>query len=614
MLKIIKSGSRFMAHRPIYRVLGETSLELKCLTLFGAFLLVVISVSFLSYWYVTETVVKEQNPLMGQAFAERAMLVTHWEKLESDTHSPDFERIVQSLQESFRKQTFANDNETECRIIVPDPEAPGENLPRDDFEKKEVLRKFLKADVAELAKRNRHEYAERFNKTSYDYYQSFRCKPNCATFFCHRQETPVGDPKGPSLGRTKPGGGPWQEGDLMGIVHVKIPNKPIQAQVRWYWNALLAVAIVTAFLAMIAFYITIRYLIVRPLRHLHDVSDAISHGNIALRASIRTGDEFESLGVAFNRMLRHLVTIQDELRQVNTDLDAKVDQLAQLNMHLYEMNRIKSDFLATMSHELRTPLNSILGFSDVLGSIDSLDDKQKRYVQNIQKSGRMLLDMINNILDLAKIESGKMDVRLTEFSIEQVVLAQCDMARPLTEKKNIDLETDIAPGLPLLEQDQARVQQIINNLLSNAIKFTPEGGRIMVAAHRADNGDLLIRIIDTGVGIAAEDQQIIFEKFRQGKTALPGGDAMTREYSGTGLGLSIVKELCRLLEGEVTVQSELGTGSAFTVRLPWKLEKRPRLDSPLASSYEQFAHSRLGVAPDGLAETPPATGNGDRSS
>jgi two-component system sensor histidine kinase BarA len=189
-----------------------------------------------------------------------------------------------------------------------------------------------------------------------------------------------------------------------------------------------------------------------------------------------------------------------------------------------------------------------------------------------------------------------MEIRLTEFSIEHVITAQCEMARPLTERKNIDLETEIQPDLPPLHQDQARVQQILNNLLSNAIKFTPEGGRIKVTARRSERGDLLLRVIDTGVGIAEEDQQSIFEKFRQGRTAMPGGDAMTREYSGTGLGLSIVKELCRLLEGEVSVESQLGTGSAFTVRLPWRLERKPRLESPLAVGLEEFAKPRIEVA------------------
>jgi signal transduction histidine kinase len=201
--------------------------------------------------------------------------------------------------------------------------------------------------------------------------------------------------------------------------------------------------------------------------------------------------------------------------------------------------------------------------------------------------------MINNILDLAKIESGKMEIRLTEFGIEQAVAAQCDMARPLTEKRNIDLNTEIQPGLPPMFQDQARVQQVLNNLLSNAIKFTPEGGRILVTAEQNDRNELVMRVVDTGVGIAEDDQQLIFEKFRQGRTAMPGGDAMTREYSGTGLGLSIVREICKLLGGDIAVESELGTGSAFTVRLPWCLESQPRLESPLATSLQEFTKSRL---------------------
>jgi signal transduction histidine kinase len=332
----------------------------------------------------------------------------------------------------------------------------------------------------------------------------------------------------------------------------------------------------------------VRYVIVKPLKHLRDVSDAISRGDIEKRAEIRTGDEFEELGVAFNRMLRHLVTVQEELRRANAIRDTKVDELAQLNMQLFEMNRLKSDFLATMSHELRTPLNSIIGFSDVLGSINSLDDKQKRYVQNIQKSGKMLLDMINDILDLAKIESGKMEVRVSEFRIDSVIAAQCDMARPLTERKNIDLASDIQPDLPALHQDQGKVQQILNNLLSNAIKFTPEGGRIAVRASRGPAGELSLVVMDTGVGIAEEDQTKIFEKFRQGNTVLPSGDAMTREYSGTGLGLSIVKELCKLLGGEISLTSELGKGSTFTVHLPWEFANAPKPEMPLADGIDDL--------------------------
>ncbi len=456
-----------MSPRSIHRVLGETSLELKCLVLFGAFLLLVISASFFSYWQVTETVVTEKNPETGREMAKQAMIITHWEGLErlrfteGDLQEPDEQQdwvgVIRQLRKNLDRQaheggapgTKIGGREVDWWIISPDPNLPQterRRRPEDDFERREVLEQFTSSPPRPGA--TGIEYKERYGPDSYDYYQPIRANATCARL-CHKDyvRSIDFDPNpNPIGGFAGPRGRPWAEGDLMGVVHVTIPNGPVQAQISWYWNALLAVAIITAFLAMIAFYVTIRYLIVRPLKHLRDVSDAISHGNIALRADIHTGDEFESLGVAFNRMLRHLVTVQDELRQVNADLDGKVDELAQLNMQLYEMNRIKSDFLATMSHELRTPLNSILGFSDVLGSIDSLDDKQKRYVQNIQKSGRMLLEMINNILDLAKIESGKMEIRLTEFS------HRAGDRRPVRHGPAADREEEHRPG----DRDPAR--------------------------------------------------------------------------------------------------------------------------------------------------------------
>jgi signal transduction histidine kinase len=579
-----------MSYRSIKRALGETSLERKCRFLFGACLLVLITASFWGYGAMTEDVVYQQNQNTARLLVDRVMLSKHWEVLETQNKTP-YAELAEKTSQKLGKQTF------DYYFIHPN-EVEGRSKPRDDFEWR-VLSKFMKSPPEE-ASRNRPEFEERRapERNEYRYYQAIRAEASCLGPGCHF--TPPGGVGIDTLGTGLPhggnplaGGAGFAPGDLMAVVNVNIPNDETQRALARNRGFLLAAAILTAFLAMVASYVIVRYVIVKPLRHLRDVSDAISHGNIALRAEIHTGDEFEALAQAFNRMLRHLVSVQEELRQVNQSLDGKVDELAQANMRLYEMNSIKSDFLATMSHELRTPLNSILGFSEVLRSIDSLDEKQKRYVQNIQKSGRVLLDMINDILDLAKIESGKMDVRLTDFHVEQVVSAQADMARPLTEKKNIDLETQIQPDLPPMHQDQARVQQILNNLLSNAIKFTPEGGRIKVVARRDDQGFLLLHVIDTGVGIAEEDQQAIFEKFRQGQTALPSGDAMTREYSGTGLGLSIVKELCRLLGGEISVESVLGKGSTFTVRLPWRLEEQPRLDSPLSDGLDQFVKARF---------------------
>ncbi len=570
-----------MSYQSIKRVLGESSLERKCLFLFGVAHLLLIAASFWSVAARTEDVMFRQNRTTGRLLVDQIMLFEHWESFETD---PQFRPLVQNLAATLRKQEY------QSRFIRPYSRSQHPKAPLEEA----LLERFMPmADAPDRDEPQESAFYERLvaGGSQYEYYQPVYAEESCAQ--CHNVWSGGFDPPGSS---TAWGGDlpavALAEGDLMAIVQVTIPNEPMQAVLNWNRAILIATAIITAFLAVLASYLIIRYVIVKPLRHLRDVSDAVSHGNISLRADIHTGDEFESLAIAFNRMLRHLVAIQEELRDVNADLDGKVDELAQMNMRLYELNTIKSDFLATMSHELRTPLNSILGFSDVLGSIESLNEKQKKYVANIRQSGKMLLEMINDILDLAKIEAGRMNFRVSDFRIEQVVGAQCDMARPLAERKNIDLLTDFEPELPVMHQDQARVQQILGNLLSNAVKFTPEGGRIDVRV-RSDRRYAVLEVADTGVGIAPEDQQTIFEKFRQGRTAMPDGDAMTREYSGTGLGLSIVKELCKLLGGEVYVESQLGRGSTFTVRIPWRLEEPHRLEAALGAEFEEITKPRL---------------------
>jgi two-component system sensor histidine kinase BarA len=416
------------------------------------------------------------------------------------------------------------------------------------------------------------EYHDRYiedntGRRLYRYYQPLYAEESC--LLCHQSAITSGAGRRPLL----------RAGDLMAMIRVTTDYGATDAEIAKNWALLITAAIVVGFVSMFSLWAVVRYVIVKPVTHLRDVANAVREGDVEKRAMIRTGDEFEELGAAFNRMLRQLLSQQSELRQSKGELDERLDELAQANMKLYEMNRLKSDFLATVSHELRTPLNSILGFSDVLSGVDKLDEKQRRYVGNIQRSGRMLLEMINDILDLAKVESGKMEIRLGEFKIGSLIATQCEMARPLAEKKNIDLDCDSPATLPPIRQDQAKVQQILNNLLSNGIKFTPEGGRILVSAERDDFGDLKLKVMDTGIGISPDEQQLIFEKFRQGSAGLPDGDAMTREYSGTGLGLSIVRELCRLLGGDVSLESELGKGSTFTVRLPWRLEESPKLDA-----------------------------------
>lgn len=575
-----------MSYRGIKRALGETNLERKCRWLFGACLLPLIMGSFWFYGWKTDQIVYERNRFIGEALANAALIEAHLKKQEE---SAAIQRVDEIIAANLRRKQYtweALHPKNEQDIGKPTDIYEWELMDRwvamgEELKSRELIEEIdPQWDQREIKKPSMRD-DDTLNdeeRLVYQYYEPVFAAEIC--IFCHSSvPAPVAKPN------LKPG-------DLMAVMRVEFDAQEIQEAKAENTAWLLVAAIATVFLAMLVLYMVVRYIIVKPLRHLRDVSDLVRRGDVEQRAALKTGDEFEDLGAAFNRMLRQLLRQQDELREVNGELDEKIDEMAQANMRLFEMNQLKSDFLATVSHELRTPLNSIIGFSDLLGSADKMEDTQKRYAGNIQRSGRQLLEMINDILDLAKIESGKMDLKLSDFHIGSVVSAQCDMARPLSEKKNLDLVCESTPGLPIMTQDKGKIEQILNNLLSNAIKFTPEGGRISVKAHRDRRGDLRLSVADTGVGINESEQVLVFEKFRQGTTVLAGGNAMTREYSGTGLGLSIVRELCRLLGGDITLESELGKGSEFTVLLPWALTEQPKIESPLADELDQLAKHR----------------------
>lgn len=376
------------------------------------------------------------------------------------------------------------------------------------------------------------------------------------------------------------------------VIRVDSPYAAVRDKLNKMDAILLATAFLIIAIAAVSLLVIVRYVIIKPLGHLRRVSEAITAGDLAVRANLHSGGEFEELAESFNKMLQNLVDTQQEIRGINKNLDQKVDELAQLNMRLYEMNRVKSEFLANMTHELRTPLNSIMGFSDLLESNDSLTERQRRYAKNIRVSGRTLLDMINNVLDVAKLEAGRMDVRVSEMRFEPFIQALCDELRVQGDKKNIDIDCRIEGELPTLHQDVGKVRQIVTNLLSNAIKFTPEGGRINVDVKRsADDRLLVVEVSDTGVGIPEADREVIFEKFRQGSLN-QGKDNLTREYAGTGLGLSIVRELCKLLGGEVSVESDVGKGSTFRVVLPF--DCTPAAKATAHGELDELARPRIG--------------------
>jgi signal transduction histidine kinase len=226
-------------------------------------------------------------------------------------------------------------------------------------------------------------------------------------------------------------------------------------------------------------------------------------------------------------------------------------------------NRHKSEFLANMSHELRTPLNAIIGFSEVLSQqmFGAINPKQGEYLGDIQTSGQHLLALINDILDLSKVEAGKMELQLTRFSLAAALESVLLMVRERAAGRGVALSSEIDPAIGQLEADERKVKQILLNLLTNAVKFTPAGGTVRLHATR-DGAGVVVAVRDTGVGIAPADQARVFEEFAQaGGTAGP-------EQEGTGLGLTLSRRLVELHGGRIWVESELGKGSTFSFTLP----------------------------------------------
>ena len=593
-----------MAKRRLTRVLGETSLERKCRIFFVCCLGLLIGGAFWGVERVAVNLVMKNTRDKGRNLVDIVLLRSHidyWEDRE------EYRRLAAALKadlgqhQDFKYQILALDEDDS-------PDRLKVSLPADSTEKfvirqlQEKMKEQEQLQQQELESGNFDPVnAERRlpGKNEYHYFEPIYWSETC--FTCHldlRRAGVEGLSEGISL-----------EGDErpFTVVKIVIPLEATSKAINWARAILIAVAILTIFIAMVVLYIIIRVLVIKPLKHLQDVSDAVRAGDLEQRATIETNDEFEELALSFNLMLRSLTETQNELQDVNQDLDNKVDQMAQLTMRLYELNRLKDDFLANMSHELRTPLNSIIGFSEVLHGIPELSDQQKRYTENIQNSGRVLLEMINDILDLAKIEAGKMEVKPSEFSLEMIVQAQCDMVRSLSDEKNIDLDVEVQGTDRPVYQDQIKIQQILTNLLSNAVKFTPEGGRITVTAGPDSSEKLRISVMDTGVGIAEEDREVVFEKFRQ-SSIVTTSDNLAREYMGTGLGLSIVQELCKLLGGEISFESELGKGSTFTVVLPWVAPERAPLESDLNRRLEELTRSQTPFSLDNSsqAEAAPA--------
>ncbi len=362
----------------------------------------------------------------------------------------------------------------------------------------------------------------------------------------------------------------------------------------------LAAGSVVLAVALVVFAVITNRLILRPVESLRRTADRVRDGDISTRAELDTGDEFEQLAETFNLMLGALAERQDQLSAINTALDVKLTEVAEANVALFEAAKLKGEFLANVSHELRTPLNSIIGFAELLleiaraenrereeagqveedpGGARSLE-KRQRYLENIVIAGRNLLELIESLLEMAKLESGKIDLDIQPVNVVDACQGLVGMIHPQATQKGVDVRLESTGEVPLIQTDARKFQQVVFNLLSNAVKFSSDlenpsrRGEVIVRVERlleADAPDdaperIRVSVIDNGPGIAPEDQPRVFEKFQQ----LDSGH--TRGHTGAGLGLAIVRELVDVLRGEIQLVSEPGRGSMFSVIMPERLE------------------------------------------
>ena len=429
---------------------------------------------------------------------------------------------------------------------------------------------------------------------------------------------------------------------------------------------LLSAGSVALGLAVLVFYLITNRLILSPVRELRETALRVREGDLDSRSEIHTGDEFEELADSFNEMLGALQEGQRGSRAVTSALEDQVGVLQSQNSLLNEANRVKGEFLANVSHELRTPLNSILGFADLLiesaekevaaGDDSSRLSKRKKYLENIVSAGRALLDLINGLLEMAKVEAGKSDVVIDGVDLRERAEAMIALMRPMADKHAVELKLEVVGEVPSIRTDGRKLQQIVFNLMSNAIKFsgdvaeqraarheiaarpalTEPGGHetatVAAAAGAPDDGAVSPHRSESaraegsaGAGGAGRGSQVVLRV--EGMVARGGGGehardavrisvldtgpgiapehlttifekftqldpSMTRKHSGTGLGLAICKELTHLLQGELQVQSEPGRGSMFSVILPVQLDEARLAETRLETRFRGTLNPR----------------------
>ena len=348
-------------------------------------------------------------------------------------------------------------------------------------------------------------------------------------------------------------------------VFVEEPTSEAYAPLRSaIWRT--AFQLVAFLLLAIAASVMLARRLVRPIESIQAAAAKIGSGSFDQRIEIVSHDELGALAEEFNRMAARLQEsysgLEQKVQERTRELAAALRQLDEKSRELEAASAHKSEFLANMSHELRTPLNAIIGFSQVLRQqlFGEVNEKQAEYLDDVLASGNHLLSLINDVLDLSKVEAGQIELEVAPFSLQEALRRGVVMVRERATKDGVHVTLTANPEVDVVTGDERRIRQVIYNLLSNAVKFTPAGGVVDVGAARVD-GEVRVFVADSGPGIAPEDRERIFEEFQQTEVGI-------EQREGTGLGLTLSRRLVELHGGRIWVDSELGKGSTFAFALP----------------------------------------------
>jgi len=370
----------------------------------------------------------------------------------------------------------------------------------------------------------------------------------------------------------------FQDGNIIGMVSLRFNMQQLQSTVI---QSIIVAFVVLVLGMIIAFFLSVltQKTISNPILHLVETAKKVSEtGDYSIRAKKESIDEIGILSETFNDMMiqikkRELLLqeahdiLEDRVKERTSELEKKSVELEQANIHLQEVDRLKSVFLASMSHELRTPLNSIIGFTGIIlqGFSGEITEEQRKQLTMVKNSAHHLLDLINDVLDVSKIEAGKVDLFPEEFGINDVVGEVVETLSPRANEKSLEILTDV-PKVNTLFTDKRRLKQVLLNLVSNAIKFTDRGS-VKITAKILNDKKLEIHVIDTGIGIKKEDINKLFAPFQQIDMS------STKSYEGTGLGLNLSRKLANLMGGDISAKSEYGKGSEFILTIPLSLKE-----------------------------------------